>query len=439
MAELHRLGVTLSDSQKGEAFCLANRPGGGYIFGGKLFHTLYKHGKMSTEKIPTNFLHRMYVYRHYLDIAEHEVSADRPPEGRPIEMDWNNVPGMGWRRTYVRGEVGKALTTAVATVNEHLIRARDPTEVSWRPGDRFSNITLLQLLHLAPHPKGAALCCDRDSWPGCADGRVISLYLDSQEKKGLNQRDVLTVEMVDETTTAGGVSRRGAGSRRSGWIGAAAVAGAGGAGGVRGGRRGWSGGGGRSGGGKHFNVRLVYKACGGWLSRVATSNLMQRVNKTMEEGGTVRVFLGKENILQDVAKASIRYPNHRRAHPRLGATAMKAAGTRINAHTNATVTAAAAPKLWGSHDGILYLADMKIVGVKMGKGAVPEIVFEAKLPVPGGLYAAAGKRKTNGGGKREKNGRGETRAEMNAALVQGPGVATRLHALKIHAAKRCKR
>lgn len=163
-----------------------------------------------------------------------------------------------WRRTYVRGPVAKAETAPIAAANSEMIRARDATDLWWRPGDRFQHVSALQLLHLAPHPKGAALCCDAGP-----HGRLISVFLDSQSKKALGHRDALCVSVEDESGDDTGDDT-----------------------------------GGRSGGGggrrvKRFKATLVYKACGGWLSQVANDGLLRRLKATMIDGSSVRVFLGE--------------------------------------------------------------------------------------------------------------------------------------------------
>lgn len=60
-----------------------------------------------------------------------------------------------WRRTYISGDVTKASSALVAAANAEMIQPMDTAEEvsTWRPGDRFAPVTVLQLLHLAPHPK----------------------------------------------------------------------------------------------------------------------------------------------------------------------------------------------------------------------------------------------------------------------------------------------
>jgi hypothetical protein len=94
-----------------------------------------------------------------------------------------------------------------------------------------------------------ALCCDAGP-----DVRLISLYLDSQTKKAVGQEDVLRVVVEDDDAAGGG-----------------------------------SGGGG---GAKVFKVTLVYKVCGGRLSRVADGSVLRKVKATLDAGASVRVFLG---------------------------------------------------------------------------------------------------------------------------------------------------
>jgi hypothetical protein len=53
-----------------------------------------------------------------------------------------------WRRTYIRGAVAKAETAKVTAANLDKVIKLSRGDADWRPGDRFRNATVLQLLHL---------------------------------------------------------------------------------------------------------------------------------------------------------------------------------------------------------------------------------------------------------------------------------------------------
>ena len=219
IAEFKRRGIMAQYDAK-ELYVLACHPGGGYAMGGADMQSLYLHGKLPVECTEAEAMHVMYILRYYQDFPAARLEALdaaglAPPAGTVLQVDWANPAASALRRTYVGGRVAKAVVhSAVATVNAALIRDRVPSAPVWLPGDQFRNHSVLQLLALAPHCKGASLDFLKNT------GALSALFLKDESKKA-SDLEVDELSFACDDAAAGGGC--GAGDGGSAGAGAAPV------------------------------------------------------------------------------------------------------------------------------------------------------------------------------------------------------------------------
>lgn len=219
IAEFKRRGIMAQYDAK-ELYVLACHPGGGYAMGGADMQSLYLHGKLPVECTEAEAMHVMYILRYYQDFPAARLEALdaaglAPPAGSVLQVDWANPAASALRRTYLGGRVAKAVVhSAVATVNAALIRDRVPSAPVWLPGDQFRNHSVLQLLALAPHCKGASLDFLKNT------GALSALFLKDESKKA-SDLEVDELSFASDDAAAGGGC--GAGDGGSAGAGAAPV------------------------------------------------------------------------------------------------------------------------------------------------------------------------------------------------------------------------
>ena len=211
-AEFKRRGI-MAQYDANEMYVLACHPGGGYAMGGADMQSLYLHGKLPVECTEAEAMHVMYILRYYQDFPAARLEALdatglAPPAGTVLKVDWANPAASALRRTYLAGRVAKAVVhSAVAAVNAALIRERVPSAPVWLPGDQFRNHSILQLLALAPHCKGASLDFLKNA------GVLSALFLKDETKQASDlEVDELSFACDDTASrSADGISGCGAG------------------------------------------------------------------------------------------------------------------------------------------------------------------------------------------------------------------------------------